>query len=252
MRIVVILSLVLLSVVGVQCQQISVAAASDLQFALQDISTQFRNESGISIRATFGSSGNFTTQIENGAPFDAFLSADTKYPEKLISDGFADRGSLYGYAKGRLVMWVPNESKLDLKQGLSLLSDVEVHKVAIANPKHAPYGRAAEEALKSAGIYDRVAGKLIFGENISQTAQFVQSGNADVGLIALSLAVSPAMASKGRYIEVPGTMYTPIQQSAVTVKNSIHKAEATKFLAFMRSEAARKILKQYGFAVPGD
>ncbi len=252
MRMLAIVFLMFLSMVGLEAQEISVAAASDLQFALQDISTKFRNESGITVRVTYGSSGNFTTQIENGAPFDVFLSADTKYPERLIADGFAEGGSLYGYARGRLVLWVPKESKLNLQQGMSVLLRGDVHKIAIANPKHAPYGRAAEEALKSVGVYDRVAGKLVLGENISQTAQFVQSGNADIGLIAFSLAVSPPMASKGRYFEVPSTMYTPIQQAAVIVKESTHRADATKFLAFMRSEGARKILKEYGFSVPGD
>lgn len=235
---------------GASAQQLTIAAAADLQFAFQDLGTQFERQTGIQIRITYGSSGNFTTQIENGAPFDLFFSADIQYPQKLISEGFADSGSLYHYADGKLVIWVPSASKLDLSKGVLVLVDSSVRKIAIANPKHAPYGRAAVASMKKAGVYEKVENKLVLGENISQTAQFVQSGTADVGLVALSLAVSPGMSKSGRYTEVATKDYPAIEQGAAIVKTSKRKTEAEKFLEFMKTPAAKAILEKYGFVVP--
>jgi len=243
--------LVLGTALVVQAQQLTVAAAADLQFAFHDLGEQFEKQTGIPVRVTYGSSGNFATQIENGAPFDLFFSADVQYPEKLISEGFAEPGSLCRYADGKLVLWVPNGSKMDLNKRMQVLLDPSVHKIAIANPKHAPYGRAAVAAMRSAGVYEKVESKLVLGENISQTAQFVQSGTADVGLVALSLAVSPGMRNSGRYVEVPAKDYPAIDQGAAIVKGSKNKAAAGTFLAFMKTPAAKAILEKYGFAVPG-
>src|SRR5512146_383219 len=219
-----ILAVLVLTTVIAPAQQLTVAAAADLQFAFRDLGGQFEKQTGIPVRVTYGSSGNFTTQIENGAPFDLFFSADVQYPQKLISEGYAEPGSLYRYADGKLVLWVPNGSKIDLSKGLLALLDPSVHKIAIANPKHAPYGRAAVAAMKSAGVYEKVESKLVLGENISQTAQFVQSGTADMGLVALSLAVSPGMRNSGRYAEVPAKDYPAIEQGAAIVKQSKQKA----------------------------
>ena len=237
-------------VVWASAQQLTVAAASDLQFAFHDMGAQFQKQTGIAVRVTYGSSGNFTTQIENGAPFDLFFSADVQYPQKLIAEGFAESDSLYRYADGKLVLWVRNGSKIDLNKGVAVLADPAVRKIAIANPKHAPYGRAAVAAMKSAGVYEKVKSKLVLGENISQTAQFAQSGAADVGLVALSLAVSPGMRSSGRYFEVPMKDYPAIEQGAAILKQSKQKAAAEKFVEFMKTTAAKQILEKYGFVVP--
>lgn len=246
----VLLTVLLLGAVMASAQQVTVAAAADLQFAFHDLGAQFEKQTGIAVRVTYGSSGNFTTQIENGAPFDLFFSADVQYPQRLVSEGFAVADSLYRYADGKLVLWVPNGSKIDLSRGMAALMDPAIGKIAIANPKHAPYGRAAVAAMKSAGVYEKVQSKLVLGENISQTAQFVQSGTADVGMVALSLAVSPGMKSSGRYVEVPAKDYPAIEQGAAILKPSKHKAEAKKFLEFMKTPAAKEILEKYGFVVP--
>jgi molybdate transport system substrate-binding protein len=243
-------ALLLLVAASVSAQQLTVAAAADLQFALKDLSGRFEKQAGIKVQATYGSSGNFATQIESGAPFDLFFSADLQYPEKLAKDGFAEPATLYRYAVGRLVLWVPNGSKVDVSKGLAVLAEPAVRKIAIANPQHAPYGRAAVAALRSAGIYDKVEGKFVFGENISQTAQFVESGNADAGLIALSLAISPVMKTRGRYVEIPQSAYPPIEQAAIVVKASKQNGNAMKFLEFLKTEEAKGILRSYGFSEP--
>ncbi len=251
MRVGIITTLILAATLSASAQQqLTIAAAADLQFAFHDLGAQFEKQTGIPVRVTYGSSGNFTTQIENGAPFDLFFSADVQYPQKLIADGFAEPGSLYRYADGKLVLWVPNASNIDLSKGMAVLLDASVHKIAIANPKHAPYGQAAVAAMKSAGVYEKVESKLVLGENISQTAQFVQSGTVDIGLVALSLAVSPGMSNSGRYLEVPAKDCPPIEPAAAIVKQSKQKVDAKKFLEFMKTPVARRILEKYGFVVP--
>ena len=179
-------------------QEITVAAASDLQFAFHDVGERFEKETGKHVKLIFGSSGNFFAQLQNGAPFDVFFSADIDYPKRLEAAGLTVPGTLYPYAIGRIVLWVPTQSKLDLNRGLQVLVDPSIHKVAIANPEHAPYGRAAVAALRHENIYDQVSAKFVLGENISQTATFVVSGNADIGIVALSLAVAPSMKDKGQ------------------------------------------------------
>jgi molybdate transport system substrate-binding protein len=231
-------------------QEITVAAASDLQFAFQDVATRFQHDTAKSVKLTFGSSGNFFTQIENGAPFDLFFSADSDYPKKLEAAGLTEPGTLYEYAVGRIVLWVPNDSKLDLSRGLKVLLDPEVHKIAIANPEHAPYGRAAVSALQHEGIYDKVRDRFVLGENISQTASFVTSGSADVGIIALSLALAPSMKSQGRFVQIPGEDYPPIRQAAVILKSSKQTALAHQFLDYVKSPAIVELLKTYGFSLP--
>ncbi|MBV8515301.1 MAG: molybdate ABC transporter substrate-binding protein [Acidobacteria bacterium] len=229
-----------------------VAAAADLEFALRDIAQQYEHQSGHNVEITFGSSGNFFAQIQNGAPFDVFFSADSEYPTRLQQAGLTEPNSLVKYAIGRIVVWIPAGSKIDLAdQKWNALRDPSVQKVAIANPEHAPYGRAAVEALKHAGIYEKVQSKLVFGENISQAAQFVQSGNAQAGIIALSLAASPAMKSGQRW-GVPADEYAPIEQAAVILKSARDKESARAFLAFVSSEAGQRTLANYGFAMPNN
>src|SRR5579862_248450 len=233
-------------------QEITVAAAADLQFAFQDVAAKFQKDTGHSVKLIFGSSGNFFTQIQNGAPFDVFFSADIDYPRKLDAAGLAETGTLYEYATGKIVLWVPSGSKLGLSHGLPVLLDSGVKKIAIANPEHAPYGRAAVAALRHEGIYEKVADKFVLGENISQTASFVVSGNADIGIVALSLAVAPALKDKGRYAEIPADEYPAIEQAAIVLKSSKQKETARQFLDYLKTNPMKELLKSYGFAVAGD
>jgi molybdate transport system substrate-binding protein len=228
-------------------QSLTVAAASDLQAALPVIAAQFEKETGATVALTFGSSGNFFTQIQNGAPFDVFLSADVDYPRRLDQAGLVERGTLVEYATGRLVLWTRTDSGIELRGGLSSLLDAKVRKIAIANPAHAPYGRAAVAALRHEGMFERVQQKLVLGENISQAAQFAQSGNAEVGILALSLALAPAMKSSGTYAEVSAALHPAIVQAAVVLASSRQKPLALQFLQTLKSASAQRVLRAYGF-----
>ena len=231
-------------------QDVKIAAAADLKFAMADMQPQFEKQGGAKLEVSYGSSGNFLTQIQNGAPFDLFFSADSEYPKKLESAGLTEPGTLYQYAVGRIVIWTLADSGIDVaKDGWKALLDERVKKIAVANPEHAPYGKAAVAALKKAGIYEQVKAKLVYGENISQAAQFVQSGNAQVGFVALSLAVSPAMKNGNKW-EVPADTYPAIQQAVVVLKSAKNKEAARKFVEFVKSSAGREILVRYGFTVP--
>jgi molybdate transport system substrate-binding protein len=242
---------ILLFSICVSAQEITVAAAADLSTALPEIAAAYTKRTGQPVKLTFGSSGNLTNQIENGAPFDVFFSADESYPVQLIEKGLAQKDSLYRYAVGRLVLWVPNELPLDVqKLGVQALLDPSVKKIAIANPLHAPYGRAAEAALKHFGVYDQIAPKLVLGENISQAAQFVESGNAQAGLIALSHALSPALKDKGHYWTVPLDAYPTLNQAAVVLSKSTNPDSARKFLDSVRGTEGTSLLKNYGFSLP--
>lgn len=236
-----------------QCQRIRVAAASDLQVVMPRLVANFeKGTSRTGIDVSYGSSGNFVAQIQNGAPFDLFFSADVDYAKKLEQAGRAVPGSLYAYATGRIVLWAARGKAIDFGQEpWEALKSTAVHRIAIANPEHAPYGRAAVAALKSAGIYDLVQGKLVFGENISQAAQFVQSGNAEVGVIALSLALSPAMAQGQRW-EIPEQMYPPIVQAMVQLPGACPPERAREFAEFIKSGEAKQILHQFGFRTNAD
>jgi len=231
-------------------QSLRIAAASDLQFALADLASQYEKQSGGKLAITFGSSGNFFAQIQNDAPFDLFFSADISYPQKLINTGFAESDSRYTYAFGRIVLWLPPESPLiPANLQWNTLLDARIQKIAIANPDHAPYGRAAVAALQKAGLYERLKSKLVYGENISQAAQFVQSGGAQAGILAMSLTFAPAMKS-GKYWEIPRDLYPPLEQAVVLLKSSSNKPAARAFLAFLHTESARATLARYGFTLP--
>jgi molybdate transport system substrate-binding protein len=231
-------------------QGLTVAAASDLQSALPAIVSQFEKETGQHVRLTFGSSGNFVTQIENGAPFDVFLSADIDYPRRLERSGLAERGTLYQYATGRIVLWTRKDSGVDVRRGLAILVDAGVRRIAIANPEHAPYGRAAVAAFRHEGLYDRVQKKFVMGENISQAAQFAQSGSAAVGIVALSLALSPTLKSSGTYFDIPESWHPPIEQAAVVLASSRQKALARQFVDYLKKPDIVRMLQSFGFAVP--
>lgn len=227
-----------------------IAAASDLQHVLPELVKAFEAESGHTVQITFGSSGTFHAQIANGAPFDLFLSADVDYPQRLARDGKADASSLRTYAAGQLVLWSRSDSGVDIQQGLGVLADPAVRRVAIANPAHAPYGRAAMAALEAANLTARVRPKLVLGENASQAAQFVQSGHAQAGLLPLALAVAPAMAKSGRHVAIPAHMHPPILQAAIVVSASRNKAAAEEFLRFFTRESTRARLAAAGFLHP--
>ncbi|MEK8089093.1 molybdate ABC transporter substrate-binding protein [Thermithiobacillus plumbiphilus] len=233
-------------------EQLTVAAASDLQFVLAELNQAFtRAHPGVNIKVSTGSSGNFFAQISQGAPFDLFLSADVKYPKSLVDKGQALPDSLMPYAVGRLALWTMNP-RLDPAQGLSMLRNPAVRRIAIANPAHAPYGRAAREALSEAGLLPALQGKLVMGENISQTAQFVQSGNADAGIVALSLLRSPKLQGQGRYWLIPADSYTPLEQAAVITRYGAKNPVAREYMAFLKSPAARQVFIRNGFLLPGE
>jgi molybdate transport system substrate-binding protein len=231
-------------------QQVRVAAAADLRYAMQDVAAQFEKQTGTKVDVTYGSSGNFFAQLQNGAPFDLFFSADIDYPRKLEAAGLGESGTLYEYAVGRIAIWTPADARVDVTVlRWKALLDASVQKIAIANPEHAPYGRAAVAALQKAGIYRQVKAKLVYGENISQAAQFVESGNAQAGVIAMALAVSPGM-KNGKRWEIPADMHPPIEQAAIVLKNAANKNGARALLAFVRSEAGRVVFGEYGFTRP--
>ncbi len=248
-----ILALVLLvfcAVTPLRAEEIAVAAASDLNFAIKDVIGEFEKQTGHHVKLSLGSSGNFYAQLQQGAPFDLYFSADIGYPKKLEEAGLTVPGSLYRYAVGRVVLWVPKTSPLDLSKGLTVLREPAIKKIAIANPKHAPYGRAAVAAMEHAQVYADVKDRLVLGENISQAAQFIESGACDVGIIALSLAMAPAMSTAGRYWEIPADAHPPLEQGAVVLKQSKHQELARSFLSFLQGPEGREMMTRYGFTVP--
>jgi molybdate transport system substrate-binding protein len=229
-----------------------VAAASDLKFALDEIAGQFTRETGVAVRLTYGSSGNFRRQIAEGAPFELFLSADEDYVLALAKEGrMADEG--VPYAVGRLVLFAPSGSPVDPAKGIAHVAELaregRIDRIAIANPAHAPYGRAAREALVKAGAWEALKGRMVLGENVSQAAQFATSGNAAAGLFAYSLTFSPTVAGKGSFALVPESMHAPIRQRMALVKGAGEEARA--FYRYLQAPPARAALSRYGFTLPG-
>lgn len=237
-------------VLSCAAQEIRVAAAADLRSALEEIVVRFQAQSGALVSVSYGSSGNFYQQIQNGAPFDLFFSANLDYPKKLEAAGLTVPGTDYEYARGKIVLLVPSSSSLDVKQGLKVLLDPAVKKIAIGDPNHAPYGQAAVAALKTEKLYDKVSAKLVNGENISQAASFVLSGAADVGIASLSLALSPATRAQVRFWEIPQNDYPPIQQASVVLRSSKNHKLAMEFESYFHTKEVRDILERYGFEVP--
>jgi molybdate transport system substrate-binding protein len=231
----------------------TIAGAADLQFALTDVAKAFEAETGLEVKLAFGSSGNFARQIRQGAPFEMYLSADENYVLELNKDGFTrDDGALY--AVGRIVIIVPHGSPLEsdgtLENLRAALKDGRVQKFAIANPEHAPYGRRAEEALRHAGLWEAIEDRLVLGENVSQAAQFATSGSTQGGIIAYSLALSPKVSALGRFELIPAEWHEPLRQRMVLLENA--GATAERFFAFLQEPAARAIMRQYGFVLPGE
>jgi molybdate transport system substrate-binding protein len=231
-------------------EKVTIAAAADLRFAMDEIVNAFKSTNpGAEVEVVYGSSGNFYAQLKQGAPYDLFFSADIAFPRDLVNSGLAASDAKL-YAIGRIVLW---SASLDAsRMTLESLADPKITRIAIANPKHAPYGQRAKEALRSAGLWEKIEPKLVYGENIAQTAQFVQTGNAQVGIIALSLALSPELASKGGYWLIPESLHQPLEQGYVVTKRAENNALARRFADYMASKAARAIMIKYGFVLPGE
>ncbi len=233
-----------------QAEKITVAAAADLKFAMDEIVTGFnKSHSGDEVQVVYGSSGKFHTQIQQGAPYELFFSADIGFPRELAKQGQAS-SEVKPYAVGRIVLWSADMDAT--KMTLASLTDPKITKIAIANPKHAPYGKRAEEALRSAGLWEKIQPKLVFGENIAQTAQYVQSGNAQVGIIALALVLNPELSKKGGYYLIPDTMHNPLEQGFIITKLGANKPLAKQFADYMGSKQVRTIMTKYGFVLPGE
>ena len=234
-------------------REVRIAAAADLKFALEDVVALVETaHPDIRVTTTYGSSGTFLAQIENGAPFDLFLSADLGYPRRLVEDGLASEADLFPYAVGRLVLWAGDGAAIDPADGLIALATPEVRNVAIANPEHAPYGAAAVAALRDAGVYESVRPKLVFGENVAQAAEFVQSGNADVGIVALSLVLSDPLRDVGTWAEVPLESYPRLDQGGVVLGSAEDPAAARAVRDVILGPEGTAVLAEHGFSLPED
>lgn len=224
-----------------------IAAAADLQFALPKIVEQFRKETGLQVKVSFGASGNLMRQIMQGGPYQIFFSADEQYAQNLVTQGLTQSpAQLYAY--GQLVLWVPHDSPIVVEQGLQgvqgALTAHRLERLAIANPAVAPYGKAAQQALEQAHLWMPLQGKLVRGENIAQAAQLAASGSTQGGLISLSLALSPELKGKGRYWVIPSSQYAPLRQSMVLLKNA--SPTAVKFFHYVQSAPIKALLRQQG------
>ena len=228
---------------------LTVAVAANVQYTFEELKTAFEKKTGISVKAVIGSSGKFTAQIENGAPFDVFLSADMDYPITLYKEGLTVNAPKI-YAYGALVIWTMTD--VDLSGGIEVLADANVKKIAIASPKTAPYGRQAVNALKHYDLYAQVGKKLVYGESIAQANQFITTKAADVGITAKSVVLAPQLKDKGQWIDVPKESYEPIAQGVVILKHAERGKmdEANKLVDFISSSEAGEIFKKYGYALP--
>lgn len=235
---------------GASAQELKIAAAADLNPAIEKVGAAFKKQTGVQLKVSYGSSGNFFAEIRNGAPFDVFLSADRSYADSLSDFGKTDKGSTL-YALGTLVLWVSNRVALTPSpDNLNVLTNARIHKIAIANPEHAPYGRAAVAAMVHYQLHDQLKPKLVMGENVSQAAQFAESGNAEAALIPLSLALADSMKKGGHFAVVLRDTYPPLYQAAVVLRSSQDKQDAHHFIEFLTSSAGQKILQEYGFEAP--
>ncbi len=233
-----------------QAEKITIAAAADLKFAMDEIVSAYKKSNAADeIEVIYGSSGKFNTQMQQGAPFDLFFSADIAFPRELAKAGLA-ASEVKPYAVGRIVLW--SNSMDASKMTLDSLTDPKIAHLAIANPQHAPYGKRAEEALRSSGLWEKIESKLVYGENIANTAQFVRTGNAQVGIIALSLALNPELSAKGGYYLIPDRLHEPLEQGFIIAKRAESNALAKRFAEYMGSKPARAVMTKYGFVLPGE
>ncbi|WP_243347921.1 molybdate ABC transporter substrate-binding protein [Parabacteroides sp. FAFU027] len=247
------ITLLLIAALAIQlsatAQKVRIAAAADLRYAMDKVVELYKQKKpGADIQVTYGSSGNAFQQISNGAEYELYFSADISYPKRLKELGFTiSKPKLY--AIGYLTLW---SNTIDLKAGMNAVLDSKVSKIAIANPEHAPYGKRAEECLKYYKLYDKIKEKLILGDNISQTAQYVTSGNAEIGFIALSLTCAPAMKGKGKYLLIDSKSHSPLKQAFVMLKPAKNNKLAYDFAKFVSMPDARNIFKNFGFRLPSE
>ena len=239
---------ILIATFSLSAQKVNIAAAANLRYALEEIKTAYvKQHPKAKVNITFGASGMLVQQIMNGAMFDFFMAADNEFPVKLKEKGLTT-GVMSTYAFGKLAIY---STTLDVdKIGLKSLKDPSVKKIAIANPETAPYGERSVEFLKNKKLYEQLKTKIVLGENISQTAQFAFTGNAEIGFIALSLALAPEMAGKGNYYIVPQKLYKPIEQACILIKTPVLNTEAAKFRKFVLSPATKGIWEKFGYSVP--
>ena len=231
-------------------EKITIAAAADLKFAMDEITASFKAANpGDEVEVIYGSSGKFNSQIRQGAPYDLFFSADIAFPRDLAKAGLA-ASEVKPYALGRIVLWSSTHDAT--RMTLASLADPKIVRVAIANPKHAPYGRRAEEALRASGLWEKIEPKLVFGENVAQTAQFVLTGNAQVGIVALSLALASELSSKGGHWLVPSELHEPLEQGFIITKRAEANPLARRFADHMGTGPARALMVRYGFVLPGE
>ena len=231
-------------------EKITVAAAADLKFVMDEIVTTFKQANPTDqVDVIYGSSGKFHTQIQQGAPYDLYFSADIAFPRELAKAGFA-ASEVKPYAFGRIVLW--SASMDATKMTLASLTDPKVTRIAIANPKHAPYGKRAEEALKVSGLWEKVEPKLVYGENIAHAVQFAQTGNAQVGIIALALAINPELSKRGGYWLIPEKLHEPLEQGFIITKRAEGNTLAKRFADYISSKPARAVMTKYGFVLPGE
>jgi len=229
--------------------EITIAGAANVQFTLDDLKAEFTKETGIDVKTVIGSSGKLTAQIENGAPFDIFLSADMKYPATLYKEGFSLRSPKV-YAYGVLVLWTMKD--LDVSKGVDILTDSGIRRIALANPEVAPYGRQAVNALKFYKLYDQLQRKMVLGESIAQANQFITTQAADIGFTAKSVVMAANMKDKGKWVEVDPQSYESIAQGVIVLRyaQKDHAKEAKEFYDFLFSTPAQEIFKKYGYKLP--
>jgi len=230
-------------------QELTVAVAANVQYTFEELKREFESAAGITVTPVYGSSGKFATQVENGAPFDIFISADMEYPKKLEEKGLTSNNPKV-YAYGTLVLWTVSD--VDLSKGIEIIADPVVKKIAIASPDTAPYGRQAVNAMKHYGLYKDVHNKLVYGESIAQTNQFITSQAAGVGFTAKSIVLAANMKDQGKWIEIDKAAYEPIAQGAVILKHAQKNnlQEAQKFFDFLYSPRAQEIFEKYGYILP--
>lgn len=228
-------------------QELTVAAAADVAPAFEELGREFEQQAGVKVVFSFGSTGMLTQQIENGAPMDLFAAANLDFINRLEKDGLIIPDTKALYARGRITLWTPKNSSVGVET-ISDLTRPDVKRIAIANPDHAPYGMAARQALESAGIWEAVKPKLVYGENIRQTMQYAQTGNVEVAIMALSLS----MQSDGHWVLIPEELHKPIDQALAVIKSTKHEQQARQFAAFINGPHGRAIMRKYGFGLPGE
>lgn len=249
-RMILMLTLLLSITSAWAANSLTIAAAANLVYCINDLNKAFNQQyPKVRVTVTTGASGNFFAQIQQNAPYELFLSADTLYPQQLVDRQLADSKSLKVYTLGQVVLW-SNKPDIKVSQGLDILKSTEIKRIAIANPDTAPYGMAAKLALQNNGLWDSVQRKLVFAESIAQTMQFVQTQNAEVGIVALSLLKAPQLQQQGHYWLIPQEDYPPLKQAMVVTKQGQKNEWAYRYAAFLQSAKAREIFSQYGFLQP--